>query len=204
MIDLEAVEGIDFLPKKREVNMQYRSQNLLIKVASLSEELDLRFSCYAKGIVVQASSLPKLWCEDLVVDSNADYNKAQIHKSIVKDVVCGEGGKGAPWTSAARLLISMCVCVTWVARYVCCVWVCGLCWHAARGDDKGYFGGGARSGDERLPMVPESWAGLPTQRTIILGMASQPLVGGVGRVSSRAPQPSERDPCPLSTGSRRR
>lgn len=34
---------------------------------------------------MQGSVLPKLWCEDLVVDGEGDYKKAQVQTAVVKD-----------------------------------------------------------------------------------------------------------------------
>ena len=79
--------GADFLPRKREVELKYRNQDLTVRLDSLGEEVDLKFAAVVKGLAVQQGKLGKMWCEDLLVSDaeGACPLKAKIHPELLKE-----------------------------------------------------------------------------------------------------------------------
>ncbi len=64
---LERMPGIESVPHRREVIAAYRGSKLPTQVATLVEEVQLKFMAAVKGVAVEVDKLPKLWIEDLVV-----------------------------------------------------------------------------------------------------------------------------------------
>lgn len=101
--ELHCAAGADFVPQKREVKLNYRGQEVPVKIGGIPEEVDLKFSAAIKGIAVRESQLQKLWCEDLLADGPDTTFKARIDPALVKQ---GEAARALAKTMITDACVS--------------------------------------------------------------------------------------------------
>lgn len=64
---VQAMPCIDMIPRRRCVILQYRCQDIKLRVSSVSEQVQLAFACATKSIGVSSKHLPELWIEDMLI-----------------------------------------------------------------------------------------------------------------------------------------
>lgn len=82
LLKLQKRDGMDNLPEKREVAIEYRSIGFTIKVSNMSEEVDFRFAAALKTLVVDSAELQAISCEDDLVGRRARATKGQVEKGV--------------------------------------------------------------------------------------------------------------------------
>jgi len=75
------------LPPKRQVKMVYRGEVVPVQVTSIGDEVDIQFAAGLKSLGVQVGFLPKLWCEDWVVEKAGTKYKAKPDKALFKEAI---------------------------------------------------------------------------------------------------------------------
>lgn len=94
-----AMEGINFLPAKREVKVFYRGQPIGMKVCSYAEQISLVCAAAIKEVAVESKLVDKMWGENVLVASN--------YKSVLKMKVDATLAKATQVARAAcKLAIS--------------------------------------------------------------------------------------------------
>jgi hypothetical protein len=86
LLKVSAIDGVDALPMKRQIQLPYRCQVVPAKVGSLREEVGLHFASALKGHAVESKQLVELWCECLLVPSGTCTKyKAKLDTALLKE-----------------------------------------------------------------------------------------------------------------------
>ena len=64
IIEIDALENIELLRPRREVNVKYRGASFAANVNSIAEEINIKVASLWKGLAVKQGVLDPLWCED--------------------------------------------------------------------------------------------------------------------------------------------
>lgn len=98
MDQVKGMDGIEMLPSKRDISVQFRGQLIKLRIGSLAEEVDTRYASHMKGCATQAKKLAMLWCDDVLVASDAKLKfQATFASDLIKEA-------SAARTMAANLL----------------------------------------------------------------------------------------------------
>ena len=79
---VSAFAHLDILPQKRKVKVTYRTTRLTLKVQSPPHQVQLTYAAGVKSAGTKSSQLPKLVCEDMLVQGNDDKIVATFEDNI--------------------------------------------------------------------------------------------------------------------------
>lgn len=82
LVNLQKRDGMENLPDKRDILIDYRATTFSIKVMNISEEVDFRFAAALKTLVVDNGELQALVCEDDLVGRRPKGAKGQVEKGV--------------------------------------------------------------------------------------------------------------------------
>ena len=119
---VEALPCISLLPQRRSVVMQYRGQDVQVRVLSVQEQVQLSFATVMKSIAVEAAQLVPLWVEQIFVKpdykcpyeaklpdsmfASASAVRARLKRAVEDaDAVTGDLVKHCLQKAAAGLLV---------------------------------------------------------------------------------------------------